>query len=119
MSQEFPIIDTASCAKTIGIDEVLVSEMLAELIAQIPQEQQKIAQCITNQQAETLCNTIHALHGAVTYCGVPRLKTKLAMAESSYRVGGANTAQTLLQQAPEILKELSMIQGAYEKLQTT
>lgn len=72
---DYPIIDWELGTKLAGNNPEAAEEMLALLIKMLPHDLAQIRDAFTEKQFEKLAHYIHRLHGALCYCGVPRLKT--------------------------------------------
>ena len=80
-----PIIDWEMGARLAGNNRELAQELLAFLCKTLPAEMTAIKQAFLDKQYIELLQRIHKLHGGVSYCGLPRLKTLLASIESDLR----------------------------------
>ena len=64
-----------------SIDE-LAEEMMALLLKTLPDEMAQIKKSKIEKNYPDLLRHLHKLHGAVCYCGVPRLKQSIAALET-------------------------------------
>lgn len=103
------VIDWQIALKQAANKEDLAKEMLALLIAFIPEVDQQIEIAIHEPDVnlETLTAIIHKLHGSSAYCGVPKLKQLCATIETSLRSGA---------QLYDIEPELFELQDEMEKV---
>lgn len=69
----------------------LAQEMLLLLIKSLPLAEKHIQQAISDNDPQGLLHTIHKLHGACCYTGVPRLKTLLETIETQLKKGASIT----------------------------
>ena len=51
----------------------LAAELLQLLIESLPQDQEKLNDAYANRDVDTFRRQVHKMHGALRYCGVPRL----------------------------------------------
>jgi len=73
-----PIIDWELGHRLAGNQKDLAKDMLGMLIDNLPQNISVIHQLHIEHNYTGLKQQIHKLHGAVVYCGTPRLKSILA-----------------------------------------
>lgn len=59
--------------------------LLTQLVAFVPKSLSKIRSAIKVQDYNKLLESVHKLHGACSYCGVPRLKNAAKQLESAIR----------------------------------
>jgi two-component system, NarL family, sensor histidine kinase BarA len=80
-----PVIDRELGIKLAGNKPDLADEMLFMLVKTLPEEMQGLKHA--KQQGDTvdLQKRLHKLHGAVCYCGVPRLKKIIATFETALK----------------------------------
>jgi two-component system sensor histidine kinase BarA len=71
------VIDWDLGAKLAGNKPELAKEILNLLIQSLPGEMEQIQQSKDTQNLPLLLKQVHKLHGAVSYCGAPRLKSVL------------------------------------------
>ena len=65
----------------------LADELLTLLIANLPVDQQAINDAFTHSGPDQLRSAVHKLHGAVRYCGVPRLANAVEKLETIVKPG--------------------------------
>lgn len=70
----------------------LAEDMLNMLIASLPDERNRIASASDNEDSSALLESVHRLHGATRYCGVPQLRACCQKAESLIKHGKDSTA---------------------------
>ena len=79
------VIDLELGAALTGNRDELAKDMLILLAKTLPDELNGIRQAKENHRLPELLKVIHKLHGAVCYCGVPRLKNALTSFESALK----------------------------------
>ncbi len=84
-SEEKPVIDWTLGLKLAGNKRELAEEMLSMLVKNLPEEVQRIREAYENNQYQELHQRLHKLHGAVCYCGTPRLKKIIAALENALK----------------------------------
>jgi len=77
---ELPIFDPDYGAKMLG-NEAVAKEILNTVLEQFPAEMAKIQDAYNSQDWLRMESLVHKLHGALAYCGVPRLKSATASLE--------------------------------------
>lgn len=80
-----PVIDRDLGKQLAGNQSDLAEEMIAMLRKSLPQELADIQAAAAKKQYHELSRLIHKLHGAVAYCGTPRLKAALKQIEMQLR----------------------------------
>ncbi len=79
------VVDWELAMQLAGNSREHAEEMFVLLVKDLPSELANIKQAYSNNHFENLENRIHKLHGALCYCGAPRLKTATAALESAVR----------------------------------
>lgn len=80
--QDLPIIDWDQLSQFTGNKHDNGKELLNLLISNLSQELLELKQIEQLKNYRELYRRIHKLHGALCYCGVPRLKYVVAELES-------------------------------------
>jgi len=80
-----PIFDRALSLKRANNRSDLTAELFGLLVDSLPDDQSSMAACKLDHAA--LGARAHKLHGAVRFCGVPRLEAALASLEQSIKSG--------------------------------
>lgn len=80
-----PIIDWELATKLAGNKKELAEEMLCLFIKTLPEDHLAIKQLESAKNYTELLRRVHKLHGALCYCGIPRLKTIIAYLESQLK----------------------------------
>ncbi len=83
---EAPVDITESIHLSNG-NRTLAMEMLEKFCHSLPAERQNIASLAEQEDWKTLEASIHHLHGACQYCGVPQLRTAAKAAEHALKQG--------------------------------
>ena len=105
------VVDPAEGLRLAAGKADLASDMLEMLLAGLPGERTRMAQAMTNGDQEALLETVHKLHGATRYCGVPELRQACLRAETRLKEGGAAEVEiTLMMQAMERLLEITSVE---------
>ncbi len=98
LSQNLPVIDWQLGMKLVGNKRELAEEMLNLLTASLEDEVNLIKQSNNNHNYEEAQRRLHKLHGAVCYCGTPRLKKAIAALETAFKQSKMDDIPTLLDQ---------------------
>ncbi len=96
--QHLPILDYSLGIKLAGNKKDLAQDMLALLIQALPKDLAAINQLYQEKKHPELRQNLHRLHGALCYCGVPRLKTIVAHLESDLKNNIMSSLSSLLNQ---------------------
>ncbi len=87
MSREL-IIDWAEAKMRSGGNEALAKEMFELFCSKLAEEKHKLANAFKKteqQEYETLQQVIHKFHGALLYCGLPRLQKAACELETALK----------------------------------
>jgi two-component system sensor histidine kinase BarA len=95
---DYPIIDWELGTKLAGNCPEAAKEMLTLLIKMLPHDLAQIRDAYTENQYEQLSHYVHRLHGALCYCGVPRLKTATHQLETALKRNKTQEISTLFNQ---------------------
>ena len=76
-----PVIDWDLALKLAGQKPDLAKELLALLLKGLPQDFDNINEAYQRKNYIEMLRLVHKLHGALCYCGTPRLKTLIARLE--------------------------------------
>jgi len=80
-----PVIDWDLATKLAGHHKEIAEELLALLVKTLPDDIKKIKEFYVAQKYPELLKQVHKLHGALCYCGLPRLKTLIACLETDLK----------------------------------
>jgi two-component system, NarL family, sensor histidine kinase BarA len=104
--QQLPIIDWDQALKLAGNKQDIAKEILEMLVQTLPREVAAINQSWQDENYEQMSKQVHKLHGALCYCGLPRLKTLIAAIENDLKTNVINNLPHLLQSLNEETKQL-------------
>lgn len=104
-----PTIDWDLAIKLANNKREIAEEMLSLLMNNLPGEYAAIKQAWDDRNFIDLLKLVHKLHGAVCYCGVPRLKNALASFESALK-------QNKISDFPALFKKFELEVQAVLKL---
>lgn len=98
-----PIIDWELGKRLAGNQIDLAKDMIAGLLKSLPDDFAAIKHLAASGNNTELLKQVHKLHGAVAYCGTPRLKSTLAQLELLLKsVSSANTSQLMQELENEV-----------------
>ncbi|RDI40992.1 Hpt domain-containing protein [Aquicella lusitana] len=80
-----PVIDNELGMKLAGNRQELADEILGMFMKTLPAEMATIRQLYQDRYYGELLQRVHKLHGAICYCGLPRLKIVIAQLESELK----------------------------------
>jgi two-component system sensor histidine kinase BarA len=103
-----PIIDWEMGTRLAGNNREVAQELLAFLSKTLPDEMASIKQAFIDRQYRELLQRIHKLHGGVSYCGLPRLKTLLATIESDLKKNKFDDLSDLVERLGSEVETLMM-----------
>lgn len=83
--QHLPVIDWELATKMAGNKREIAEEIFTLFMKNVPHEVSAINQSYELQQYKQLASQLHKLHGALCYCGLPRLKTLVARMEMNIK----------------------------------
>ncbi len=92
------IIDWNLALKATGNNADIAHELLNMLTDSLPQEIKVINELASHQAYKELQQKVHKLHGAVCYCGTPRLKMALRELETGLKNNIMDNLSSLLSQ---------------------
>jgi len=96
--EKLPVIDWDLAAKRAG-NKKIAEEILFLLLKRLPKDLAEILTAYRNKDYEELFFHVHKLHGAVAYCGLPRLKSVISSLET-------NLKNHIMDSLPSILEQL-------------
>lgn len=85
MDMEPPILDWDLADRLAGNKREVAIELFGLLRQSLPTEMQNIRMTYLEHQYPELLKHVHKLHGATSYCGVPRLKLALSHLETALK----------------------------------
>lgn len=83
--EQLPVIDWEQGRKAVGNRPELAKEFLLHIVKTLKQDLALINQTYAEHKLEQLLFQIHKLHGALCYCGLPRLKKTTAQLETDLK----------------------------------
>ena len=92
------IIDWNLSKKLAGNNDQTAKEILDFLIKTLPTDVNQIKNYFLNNQPLELAQSVHRLHGALCYCGVPRLKQATQKLETALKQKNIDEINTLFSQ---------------------
>ncbi|HEX4045250.1 MAG TPA: Hpt domain-containing protein, partial [Gammaproteobacteria bacterium] len=107
------IINWDKATQLAGGKRELAEDLLAMFVRTLPNDISLIKQSHSNHDQKTLAYQIHKLHGAVCYCGLPRIKNVLGHLESELKNNIMVSLPTLLDQ---LYIEVSLLLEHYSRL---
>lgn len=78
-------IDWDMTLRMAGNKAELANDMLSMLISKLPEDAALIRALYNDQKIPELAHHVHKLHGALCYCGLPRLKRVVVKLESDLK----------------------------------
>lgn len=109
-----PTIDMKLALQQAGGSRELADELFAMLLRELPMFERGLRAAFERRDLDTLQRTVHKLHGAALYCGVPALRQAAEALEISLKRGDAGR---LDQQVTQLVDELQRVQvHAHERL---
>ena len=106
MIKKPPIIDWNYATKLAGGKEELAREMIAMLEETLPSDVASIRMAFEKNDLTAMQASVHRLHGAVSYCGIPVLKQLLAELELALKNNLATTIPTLFAKLELVVAQL-------------
>lgn len=95
---KLPIIDWPLSLKLAGNKKEIVDELLGLLIKTLPKEIASIKQACKSKNYEALSRRVHKLHGALCYCGLPRIKNIIVELELALKKKSEQDITLLVEQ---------------------
>ena len=80
-----PIIDWEQAIKLAGNKKIFAEEMLMLLIKDLSNEITMLKKLNNEKKYNELLRKVHKLHGALCYCGLPRLKKIISGLENTLK----------------------------------
>ncbi len=96
-----PVIDWELATKLAGNKKEYAEEMLGLLIKSLPEDRLAINQCYLTEKYVELLQRAHKLHGALCYCGLPRLKAVVRQLETELK-------NNIMDNLPSLLDQLNL-----------
>ena len=96
--KNLPVIDWKLGMRLAGNKEDLAQDILQLLVKSLPEDKTSIKQSFITKNYKDLLRQVHKLHGALCYCGTPRLKNVIASLETGLKNNIMTDLPTLLDQ---------------------
>lgn len=96
IKDDIKIIDWELGIKLAGNQQSLAEEMIVLLTRNLPEEFAQIRQAKKENNFELLLQLVHKLHGAICYCGTPRLKKIISTFENALKDNATGQFDALL-----------------------
>lgn len=80
-----PVIDWELAIQVAGQQKDLATQLLTHLTKHLPNDVTAIQSAYQAQNYPEMLRLVHKLHGALCYCGTPRLKTVVACLETNLK----------------------------------
>jgi two-component system, NarL family, sensor histidine kinase BarA len=84
-NENLPVIDWEQSIKLAGNKRELANDILVLLIKDLPDDTSAINASYKAQNYQEMLRQVHKLHGALCYCGLPRLKTVVSRLETELK----------------------------------
>ncbi len=81
------IFDRELSLSTVNDRPEVASKLFELLMSTLPEDQRQINLAFNNEDYQAMAAAVHKLHGAIRYCGVPRLGRAVDELESSVKAG--------------------------------
>ncbi len=82
-----PLVDWKQAVQLAGGSAELADELFVMLRRDLPGLRDAIADAHSSGDTDTLQNSVHKLHGATAYCGVPRLRATAGSLDEDLKRG--------------------------------
>lgn len=104
--EQLPTIDWELAKRLAGNQVDLAHDMLNMLTRDLPNDLFDINQAFKNKDMAVLYQRVHKLHGAVSYCGTPRLKAVLASIDLNLKNNSTTDLPLMIQEFDKEVKQL-------------
>lgn len=95
---QLPVIDWDASLQLAGNHADLANDMLTLISQRLPDDVAQIKSFYLAQNIPQLIHHVHKLHGALCYCGLPRLKFLISHLESNLKNNIMDSSLPLLSQ---------------------
>lgn len=110
---QLPVIDWDLATKLAGNKVELAEEILVLLMRNLRQDLKDIKKEYKSRKYDELLRKVHKLHGALCYCGLPRLKLVITQLETDLKNNIMVNSQSHLEQLD---KEVDLLLERYSHL---
>lgn len=100
------IIDLDLAIQLAGNNRQIASELFALLVKNLPLDYENIKTAYQKQQLTDLLNYLHKLHGALKYCGTPKLRETTIAFEKAVKTQSIDALPVRLKQFEEAVNEV-------------
>lgn len=104
--KKLPIIDWDLSLKLAGNQKDLADDILAMLVANLPDEVAVIKQLNAEKNYQELRKHVHKMHGALSYSGLSRIKNLISHIESELKTNIIISLPSLIEQLETELQNL-------------
>jgi len=94
-NSNYPVIDWEQATKLAGNKRELAEEMLNLLVRDLPRDISAIQSSYQDQNYVEMLRQVHKLHGALCYCGLPRIKSVVWRLETELKSNIMDNLQIL------------------------
>lgn len=98
--EHLPVIDWELSLKLANNNHELAKDMLRLIAERLPKDLIEIHTAHREQNIPQLIHHVHKLHGALCYCGLPRLKLLIAQLETDLK-------NNIMESSPPLLDQLN------------
>ena len=95
--KHLPVINWKLAIKIAGNKRDIAEEILTLLIKNLPTDLSAINQSYLDRDYRELTAELHKLHGALCYCGLPRLKKVVASLEDDLKNNKIDGLKTMIE----------------------
>jgi HPt (histidine-containing phosphotransfer) domain-containing protein len=103
---EHQVIYLDLAIRLAGNNRKVASELFTLLLKSLPTEYENIKTAYKKQQLTDLLNYLHKLHGALNYCGTPKLKKSTLAFESAVKTRSMDALPKRLVEFEEAVHEV-------------
>ncbi len=83
--ENLPVVDMQLGLKLVSFKQDLADDILNILVEKLPEDMAAIKALFAEKQYQAMHQKIHYLHGALCYCGTPRMKKIVEWLESDLK----------------------------------
>lgn|SRR3990167_9988610 len=110
---ELPVINWELGTRLAGNKREIAEELLSILINNLEDEVTAIHELFNQYNNDELQKRVHRLHGAVCYCGVPRLKRVLIKLETALKTNIMGSLPLLIEELGTEARQLLELYQAH------
>lgn len=109
---DLAVYDREASVRLAGGNEQIADDLLAMLLAELPQQQRGLQEAFREGNMEELGRIAHKLHGSTCYCGVPALRAAAARLDACAATADRETIAAALDQLDQEITRLLDTQRA-------